>query len=574
MNFFPTPYPGELLYSILGRYAVRSGNIGDIHNFEDLFSTRSCIATVELPSRLNALIKNMPINSEYTAEYFINYHTLFPFYAAFISLDRAEEIIDLMKNGKGDVSYIKIGLVSNSIPLNKYFKFCPKCFKEDIDTFGEPYWHRVHQVTGVLICPKHKIPIYNSKDLIRGGNRQRFIIPSIENCIVEEKIEYPHKLTEKMIWMAKDSEILLRGNYDFRLQEWFKSQFRARLIEKGYARLNNYIHQKKLREDFINFYSEEYLDIVQASVSTTSQNWLSSMVRNNNRNTYVLRYLLLARFLEIPIDTLFNKKIGLDSENDDLKENNIDAYQELWEEKLKELVKLNLSIREIAATLNSTPKTIRKSIDKLDIKPFWKYNGGGRYLKKRYIDTDEFKTKLKTSREQWLELLDKYPNKSSNKIKQNNQALYRWLTKYDIEWLRSHARSGESRPNIVDWEKRDAELVEKVNLVVEEMREGKPERITWTTIGSRLGVSGWLSKRKDKLPQTKEYIDSVKESLGDFHIRRIKWAIDELEKNDKEITFWNLSETAGVKPRYMESITEDVENILLEKGHYYSVFTK
>ncbi|WP_341875948.1 TnsD family Tn7-like transposition protein [Defluviitalea saccharophila] len=572
MNFFPTPYPGELLYSILGRYAVRSGNIGDIHNFEDLFSTRSCIATVELPSRLNALIKNMPINSEYTAEYFINNHTLFPFYAAFISPDRAEEIIDLMKNGKGDVSYIKIGLVSNSIPLNKYFKFCPKCFKEDIDTFGEPYWHRVHQVTGVLICPKHKIPIYNSKDLIRGGNRQRFIISSIENCIVEEKIEYPQKLTEKMIWMVKDAEILLKGNYDFRSQEWFKSQFRARLIEKGYARLNNYIHQKKLREDFINFYSEEYLDIVKASVSTTSQNWLSSMVRNNNRNTYVLRYLLLARFLEIPIDTLFNKKIGLDTENDDLKEDNIDAYQELWDEKLKELVKLNLSIREIAATLNSTPKTIRKSIDKLDIKPFWKYNGGGRYLKKRYIDTDEFKTKLKTSREQWLELLDKYPNKSSNKIKQNNQALYRWLTKYDIEWLRSHARSSDGRRNIVNWEKRDAELIEKVKLAVKAMEEGKPERITWTTIGSRLGVSGWLSKRRDKLPQTKEYIESVKENLRDFQIRKIKWAIDELDKNDKEITFWNLSGTAGVKPRYMESIKENIKSIILKKGHDCKLF--
>ncbi|MEL5898832.1 TnsD family Tn7-like transposition protein, partial [Clostridium sporogenes] len=114
---------------------------------------------------------------------------------------------------------------------------------------------------------------------------------------------------------------------------------------------------------------------------------------------------------------------------------------------------------------------------------------------------------------------------------------------------------------------RDAELLPQVKEVVKEMREGKPERITWTTIGSKLGISGWLSKKKEKLPLVKAYIESQVESMEEFHIRKIKWAIDELEKQEKPMTLWNLAETAGVKPRYMESNNKGIQEILMSKGY-------
>lgn len=569
MNFFPTPYPDELLYSTLGRYSIRSGNLREIHNFEDLFSTRTCIATLELPVRLDALISNMPVKSSYTSEYFINNHTLFPYYAAFIPPKRSEEIIDIMRNGNGAITYIKLGLISYSINLNQHFRFCPQCFNEDIKIYGEPFWHRIHQVTGVFICPKHKTPVYNSKELVRAGNRHRFINANSNNCVVEKQIKYEDETMEKMIWMAEDASTLLKGELEYKDQDWFKDQFRARLIEKGYAKMNNYIHQKKLREDFIEFYGNEYLELVQSPVENISQNWLSTMVRNNSRTTYVLRYLLLARFLEIPLNTLFNEKLGLNTNNKDIGVNDSDYYHELWQERLKELVELNLSIREIASILESTPKTIRKVIDQLDIKPFWKYNGGGKYIKNKYTETEEFKIKRDNSRKKWGELLDQYPDKSSNQLRQDNQALYRWLSKYDIEWLREHARKSKSRPNVVDWKQRDVELLDKVKQVVKEMEEGKPERITWSSVASKLGLSGWMPKKKDKLPLTKEYMESVLESLQEFQIRKIRWGIGKLEKENMEITLWNLVEIAGVKPKYMKSIREDINKLLLEKGYEF-----
>ena len=563
MNFFPTPYPDEILYSTLARYCIRSGNIKEIHNFEDLFGTRNCIAVMELSTQLDALIENMPVGTKYTAEYFIYKHTLFPFLAAFIPKERAEKIIGTMRNGEGAVSYMRIGLISNSINLNKYFRFCPECFKEDIERFGEPYWHRSHQVTGVFVCLKHKIPLYNSTELIRAGNRQRFISASCKNCIVEKEISYSNYLMKKMLWMAGDVEILLNNQFGFKKTEWFRNQFRVKLIEKGYARMNNYIHQKKLKQDFVDFYGHEYLALVQSPVSVNSGGWLPDMVRNNDRTTYSIRYLLLARFLGIPVADLFNTKLGSNDED----ENNIDAYQELWDQRLIELTQSGLSIREISDILKSSAKTIRKAIDRLGVEEFWKFNGGGKYLHSKFTDTEEFRMKRERLRGKWLEIHAQYPDKSSSQIRKNNDGVYAWLKRYDSEWMEENYRRIKTVVNIVDWDKRDAELLPKVKEVVKEMKQGKPERITWTTIGSKLGISGWLSKRKEKIPLTKAYIESELESLEEFYIRKIKWGIEELERQGKEITLWNLAETACVKPRYMEGIYKEIKQILNNRGY-------
>ena len=563
VNFFPTPYPDELLYSVLGRYCIRSGNIREIHNIQDMFGSRNVIASMELPTQLEALIANMPVNTKYTAEQFIYKHTLFPFYAAFIPSKRAKEIVQAMKNGEGKTIYIKIGLVSNTVILNRFFRFCPECFKKDIETFGEPYWHRIHQVTGVFVCLKHKMPLCDSTELIRAGNRQRFISASHENCIVEKEISYSNDLMKKMLWMAEDVEVLLNNQLQFREPEWFRSQFRAKLIEKGYARMNNYIHQKKLKQDFVDFYGHEYLALVQSPVSVNSGGWLPDMVRNNDRTTYSIRYLLLARFLGIPIVDLFNTKLGSNDED----ENNIDAYQELWDQRLIELAQSGLSIREISDILKSSTKTIRKAIDRLGIEEFWKFNGGGKYLHSKFTDTEEFRMKRERLREEWLELHAQYPDKSSSQIRKNNDGVYAWLKKYDSEWMEENYRRIKTVVNTVDWDKRDAELLPKVKEVVKEMKQGKPERITWGGIGRKLGISGWFAKSKNKLPFTKKYVDSVVENLQEFQIRKIQWGMSQLEGEGKEIKLWNLVETAGVKPRYMKNISKEIKKILEEKGY-------
>lgn len=36
------------------------------------------------------------------------------------------------------------------------------CLIEDTQKYGEPYWHRMHQIPGVLVCPTHGFVLLDS----------------------------------------------------------------------------------------------------------------------------------------------------------------------------------------------------------------------------------------------------------------------------------------------------------------------------------------------------------------------------------------------------------------------------
>lgn len=555
MHFFPTPYENELLYSILVRYCIRSGNIKDIHNIEDIFGKRSCIAIFEFASNLDFLFKNLPYGNELKIEEIINNHTIFPMYAHFLKEETANDILNEMMGEKGDRVYIKLGLISNTVKLNKYMMFCPKCLDENIDLYGESYWDRLHQIPGVFVCYKHKTLLYRSRELIRGGNRQRYIAQSKENCIIENSIVYSKEVLEKMFWMAEDVEKLFNRKIRYKDINFYKNKFRAKLIEKGYARLNNFIFQKKLKSDFVDFYGEEYLNLLNSSVSHKERCWLTDIFYKKEYNSNPIRFLLLGRFLGITVEEL------LDDNEFEYKDE--EYYKFLWNEKISHLAKQEKSIREIAREMNSSTKTIRKTLEELKIKPSQKWNGGGKYVRKNYLETEEYIVKRSEKRKKWIELLNSYPEKSNNKLREMDQTTYRWLIKYDKDWLRQNSSKVKIINITINWDERDRKLLPEVKKTVDDMKSGIPERITWTSIGKKLGISGWLLKRKNKLPKTKEYIESHIENLKEYQMRKVKWAIDELNKQGREVTFWNVVEVSGVKERFLKDIISNDNNFYL-----------
>lgn len=257
MYFFPTPYKDELLYSVFARYSIQSGNPNSIQNFDDMFSTRNVIASIELPGKLDALISNMPLNATYTADYFVFKHTLFPFLASFVPEERAKEVINNMKEGDVANAYNMLGLTASSIISNKYFRFCPKCIQEDINKYRETYWHRIHQVTGVFICPKHKEVLHDSTVLMRGANRQAYIPATTENCLSKEIQSFSDDTFKKLLRVAEDIQSILNKEFIFQTIEKHKYIYMEKLIEKDFANLNTMIHQKKLRRYIYMFFGEK-----------------------------------------------------------------------------------------------------------------------------------------------------------------------------------------------------------------------------------------------------------------------------------------------------------------------------
>lgn len=153
LHFLPAPYPDELIYSVFCRYHIRSSNLSTLHSTEDLFGYRKERVSVELGSELAKIITRL--QSPYLSpEEILIQHTLLPYYARFWNTQRKENVMDALINGNGK-SVSLVGMNTISGERNQYFRYCPICYKHDVSTYGEPYWHRAHQLQDIRICTRH-----------------------------------------------------------------------------------------------------------------------------------------------------------------------------------------------------------------------------------------------------------------------------------------------------------------------------------------------------------------------------------------------------------------------------------
>ena len=70
---------------------------------------------------------------------------------------------------------------------DKCSKYCPKCALRDRECYGEAYWHRVHQLQGVTVCPEHGVPLIESA--VRRNRAESRIEAAAELVIGSEEIK-------------------------------------------------------------------------------------------------------------------------------------------------------------------------------------------------------------------------------------------------------------------------------------------------------------------------------------------------------------------------------------------------
>ena len=82
LGFFPTPYPDEILYSMMARYKIRSGTLSPKANVGDLFGYPGYRSILAVPTNISTFLKQLPYEAEYVADDIIFQHTLLPFFCA------------------------------------------------------------------------------------------------------------------------------------------------------------------------------------------------------------------------------------------------------------------------------------------------------------------------------------------------------------------------------------------------------------------------------------------------------------------------------------------------------------
>lgn len=153
-HFFPAAFPDETLHSVLSRYARLYGGHSRNAAFAGDRAAISYTQNVAFPCRLHDLVGSLPPGTDLSVSKIITRHTVLPYYAPFLTDDQMQHARTSMA-GDGKWLMLKLGVNASRIEGASRVRFCPACLNEDVVRVGAAYWHRVHQLPGVLVCPHH-----------------------------------------------------------------------------------------------------------------------------------------------------------------------------------------------------------------------------------------------------------------------------------------------------------------------------------------------------------------------------------------------------------------------------------
>ena len=499
LSYFPEMYPDELLYSAIARYHKLSGNTHICHTINDLFGNKSDFSSVILPAHLKQFSEHVSFLG-ISFEEILYKRTTFPFYALFQSDSFIQNVIRWSEEKSEEKDYEKYGMWRNPAKTPTRLRYCPVCFKEDSIKYGEPYWHRLHQMLGVSVCSIHKSILLDSDiPYASYSSKEYFCLTETFPAKDSEQLEDPEK--EIAVQIANEIQWLLE-NFSFAHNLWIKNGESFRdiylffLRKKGLTTSGGYVRTNKFKIDFAQFYGK-YLNLWDLDIILSKKTcWPTKMFQSDRRQFSFLRHVLMMKYLCGSVVRFFEM---------------IHLYEE---EPISEQI------------------TYKKSNSPNDIK------------------REEYQRVWRTN-------CDKYPDYCKTKIGLLVPTAYQWLRRNDYEWLQKNApvlrgrkRRSASIKNI-DWAEKDEEVLSKLICIVEtELQANKrPTRITKTRLAYSSEPALVITEKIDNLPKTREYIAQTIETRDAYRKRKLAWGANYLINNNEPIVMWKLMKLAGIPDR-------------------------
>jgi hypothetical protein len=511
IRYFPMPFTDESIYSIFRRYDKLTGNNNYYVTAKELMGNRNFNVDYSFAKGLDFLCDKLPESTMYTLEFFINNHTLLPIYKTFIPENRYTKAVECFKSGMRTSVSSAIGNHGGRICKIEGFKYCPKCIEHDRNECGEAYIHRLHQIEGNFLCIKHNCFLQE----YRSQENDKCIFNDIEkihlNAISDKRLG---ELSKELYNLTSDIEFLLFNFEFFPNYQLTKEKYYSKLTERGYFLANGQIDQVKLHNEFLKYYSAEFLDKIESNVDINQEsNWLRNITKRKNRTIKPIRNLILIRFL-------FGE--------------------------LKEFIEYKNN--KMYNPMNSKDISVKK------VK---------RYTNERYESRRESYRKL------FSEVIEKEPKIIRIELRRRYPEAYRYLQNCDNVWFENTLQSSSIprysyKNNCVDWEKRDSETYKRVREAINSIiNNEKPYRITLKLISDTVNY-GHLSTQLFKLPKTKKLIDDSIEELMDFHKRKMKIAFKQLHKEKSKITPSTILRKANINDKHRYNYDEFLGELLSE----------
>ena len=602
---FPDPYDGELLYSVLARFAERMGYPARHTILLELFGVRHGIPAIELPNKIDELVKELPPGSIYTADAIIQKHTLLPFFTPFLPERNYELILANMKGNGARTTQLRAGIIAGRINPPEFCRTCPACDQKNMDRYGETYWNRLHQIRGVELCPVHGVFLEPTNVRLCGSAQKDALISaqSAQRATVARVLDPENAEHRFLMRIAESAAWLLDKNVSRPGLVEISRRYRQVLADNDCLSPRGWIRLKRLREKFGECCTADMLKQFNCELRTGSDGgWLARLFRETDQGMAPLRHLAVMAMLNVSAEEFFTQLLpestrqphprfpclnptcprygALVIPNFETKRANhgvarifecprcghrssravdgrsvirVVSFGELWMQQLKLLwADTSRSLENVSTQLSADARSVLKYAAKLGLE--FPRRGTGRWANSPHLLVAKRVSPamaIEEKRRAWYQLRNKHPRAGISELHQLASALYSWLYRNDRQWFREHSparRPFTPQNNGVDWKARDEELVDRVVSAAVQLKSdpGRRRRVTVRSIALVLRLGPLLQKYKYKLPRTKLALEAQVESTEQFALLRIRRAVESFVANRTRATRSDILRAAGI----------------------------
>jgi hypothetical protein len=513
LGSFPFLYPDEVLYSGIARCHQRTAGSSFKGTIRELYEGVLVGGTVDLPSYLGRLAK--ALGDPLLTDQLIELHTLLPYYRPFLTEERYSRARSLMEVGSrwGEVHSV-VGLLASGVKLPSFLRYCPECYKEDERIHGTPYWHRVHQLPGVLVCPTHDVYLTESKVRFNTNDHKHEFttLSSIPVVYAAPNVPLSENEMGQLHFIAKQSLALLNSSQLEVNAASIRQKYLRKLWKLGYLTSSERFIMRNLIADYKESTADILLEMAGEKFDNPSkETWLHRLTRNPSKCSHPLRHLAVLRFLEEDVQFLLNGE--------------------------------QTSVSHIKHAVHTN--NLEHSIEELNIR-----------------------------RNRMLGTISTLNGCSRKEIRLNNQKDFTWLYRHDRVWLMDVLPSSIIRRNNhvrrINWGRRDDELVQLVGTAITDLFNSElPVRISSAAVGRHINQRKLIDKNLDKLPRTRLLLNSHLETTEQFQIRRLEWAFQSLMEEEGRAIGWRLLRKAGIPDHVSEKVSIRGKELLKRHDDFF-----
>lgn len=290
MPVLPKPYPDEVVGSVVARACVHTG-LPMRRLLQSIFESQRSSCSFLLGDNIGSLAHRAGLER---SEFLFN-HTMFPYAVAYMAPEiqaqlaskaltprpRADSVSSITKNVSHGVAYRRV---------------CPKCIAENMQQYGESYWHRKHMLPGVFVCIRHGEPLLDTSIELRGRSHQSSVaLPHEVLDLRKPPTALPREVSMRIAEIS--GEALERKS--LRSHDWL-SCYREQAKSKGYVLPSGDVAGTLAAHVLRNHFGQQYLAMTGCPMPDNPRStWPTLMFRPRNENNFATpKHVLMQVFLE------------------------------------------------------------------------------------------------------------------------------------------------------------------------------------------------------------------------------------------------------------------------------------